>query len=48
MNQLITGIHHVNAIASDAQKNLEFYAGVLGVRLVKTTVNIDAPEVYHF
>jgi glyoxalase family protein len=48
MGKLITGIHHVTAIAGDAQKNLEFYAGILGVRLVKKTVNFDAPEVYHF
>ncbi len=47
MEKLITGIHHVTAIASDAQKNLDFYAGVLGLRLVKKTVNFDAPEVYH-
>lgn len=48
MGKLITGIHHVTAIAGDAQKNLEFYAGILGVRMVKKTVNFDAPEVYHF
>jgi glyoxalase family protein len=48
MGKLITGIHHVTAIAGDAQKNLEFYAGLLGLRLVKKTVNFDAPEVYHF
>lgn len=48
MGKLITGIHHVTAIAGDAQKNLEFYAGVLGIRMVKKTVNFDAPEVYHF
>jgi glyoxalase family protein len=48
MNQLITGIHHVTAIAGNAQKNLDFYAGILGLRLVKKTVNFDAPEVYHF
>ncbi|MGA9639711.1 VOC family protein [Flavobacterium sp.] len=47
MNTLITGIHHVTAIAGGAQKNLEFYAGILGLRLVKKTVNFDAPEVYH-
>ncbi|HEY9361870.1 MAG TPA: ring-cleaving dioxygenase [Chitinophagaceae bacterium] len=47
MNQLITGIHHVTAIAGNAQKNLDFYAGILGLRLVKKTVNFDAPEVYH-
>lgn len=48
MSQLITGIHHVTAIAGGAQKNIDFYAGVLGLRLVKKTVNFDAPEVYHF
>lgn len=48
MSQLITGIHHVTAIAGNAQKNLDFYAGILGLRLVKKTVNFDAPEVYHF
>ena len=48
MGKLITGIHHVTAIASDAQKNIDFYAGVLGLRLVKKTVNFDAPGVYHF
>lgn len=48
MGKLITGIHHVTAIAGDAQKNLEFYAGILGVKMVKKTVNFDAAEVYHF
>jgi glyoxalase family protein len=48
MNQLITGIHHVTAITGSAQKNIDFYSGVLGLRLVKKTVNFDAPEVYHF
>lgn len=48
MNQLITGIHHVTAIAGDAQENIDFYTGILGMRLVKQTVNFDAPEVYHF
>lgn len=48
MEQLVTGIHHVTAIAGDAQKNLDFYTGILGIRLVKKTVNFDAPEVYHF
>jgi len=42
------GIHHVTAIASDPQKNLDFYAGVLGLRLVKRTVNFDDPTTYHF
>ncbi|HSB94699.1 MAG TPA: ring-cleaving dioxygenase [Flavitalea sp.] len=48
MQQLITGIHHVTAIASDAQKNLDFYTGILGLRLVKKTINFDGPDVYHF
>ena len=48
MAQLITGIHHITAIASGAQKNMDFYRGMLGLRLVKQTVNFDAPEVYHF
>ncbi len=43
----ITGIHHVTAIASGAQQNVEFYAGLLGLRLVKRTVNFDAPDVHH-
>ncbi len=42
------GIHHVTAIASDAVRNLEFYASVLGLRLVKKTVNFDDPGTYHF
>ena len=43
-----SGIHHVTAIASDPQHNLDFYAGVLGLRLVKRTVNFDDPYTYHF
>ncbi len=46
-NPLITGIHHVTAMAGDPQRNLDFYAGLLGLRLVKKTVNFDAPDVYH-
>lgn len=42
------GIHHVTAIAGDPQRNLDFYAGVLGLRLVKRTVNFDDPGTYHF
>src|SRR3982074_662002 len=42
------GIHHVTGIASDPQRNLDFYAGVLGLRLVKRTVNFDDPTTYHF
>ncbi len=47
MKKLITGIHHVTALAADAQQNVDFYAGILGTRLVKKTVNFDAPNVYH-
>lgn len=47
MNKLITGLHHITALASDAQKNIDFYAGILGLRLVKKTINFDAPDVYH-
>ena len=43
----LEGIHHITAITGDAQKNVDFYAGVLGLRLVKQTVNQDDPTVYH-
>jgi glyoxalase family protein len=43
----ISGIHHITAIAGDAQENVDFYTGVLGLRLVKVTVNFDDPEAYH-
>jgi glyoxalase family protein len=43
----LEGIHHVTAITADAQDNIDFYAGVLGLRLVKKTVNQDDPTVYH-
>ena len=42
-----TGLHHVTAIASSPQRNVDFYARVLGLRLVKRTVNFDAPESWH-
>lgn len=45
--QLVTGIHHVTALGDDAQENIDFYAGILGLRLVKKTINFDAPDVYH-
>jgi glyoxalase family protein len=48
MQQPIAGIHHVTAIASDPQRNLDFYTEVLGLRLVKRTVNFDDPGTYHF
>jgi glyoxalase family protein len=47
-NALISGIHHVTAIASDPQANIDFYTGLMGLRLVKKTVNFDDPGSYHF
>jgi glyoxalase family protein len=44
----ISGIHHITAIAADPQANIDFYAGVLGMRMIKKTVNFDAPDTYHF
>lgn len=46
-NPGISGIHHVTAITADAQRNVDFYCGVLGLRLVKRTVNFDDPRSYH-
>ncbi len=43
----LDGIHHISAITADATRNLHFYAGVMGLRLVKKTVNQDNPAVYH-
>jgi glyoxalase family protein len=43
----LEGLHHVTAICADAPRNVDFYARVLGLRLVKKTVNFDAPDVYH-
>ena len=43
----ITGLHHVTAIAGDAQENVDFYSGALGMRLVKKSVNQDSPGTYH-
>jgi glyoxalase family protein len=48
MNKKISGLHHVTAIASNPQRNLDFYVGLLGLRLVKRTVNFDDPGTYHF
>jgi glyoxalase family protein len=48
MNSKIPGLHHVTAIASDPQRNLDFYVGLLGLRFVKRTVNFDDPGTYHF
>ena len=43
----LLGIHHVTAIAGAPQQNVEFYGGILGLRLVKQTVNYDDPGTYH-
>src|SRR5579863_4411588 len=43
----LEGIHHITAITADAPGNVEFYTGVLGLRMVKQTVNQDDPAVYH-
>ena len=43
----VTGIHHITCISGDAQENLDFYTGVMGMRLVKRSVNQDAPDTYH-
>jgi glyoxalase family protein len=47
MDQPILGIHHVTAIATDPQRNVDFYTELLGLRLVKRTVNYDDPGTYH-
>ena len=44
----ILGIHHITAITGNPQKNIDFYTGFLGLRLVKLTVNFDDPKTYHF
>jgi glyoxalase family protein len=43
----LDGMHHITMITGDAQRNVDFYADTLGLRLVKKTVNFDAPEAYH-
>jgi glyoxalase family protein len=48
MRAPILGLHHVTATVNDAQQDLDFYSGVLGLRLVKKTVNFDNAHVYHF
>jgi len=47
MKNSINGLHHVTAIAGNAKRNYKFYAGTLGLRLVKKTVNFDDPNTYH-
>ncbi len=44
----LLGIHHITAIATDPQRNLDFYTRLLGLRFVKRTVNFDDPQTYHF
>jgi glyoxalase family protein len=48
MPDAIAGLHHVTAIASEPQRNLDFYTELLGLRFVKRTVNFDDPGTYHF
>ncbi len=48
MENKVLGIHHITAIAGNAKRNFEFYTKVLGLRMVKKTVNFDDPRTYHF
>lgn len=48
MENRILGLHHITAIAGDAQRNYDFYTKILGLRMVKKTVNFDDPQTYHF
>ncbi|MCL8000675.1 VOC family protein, partial [Brucella sp. 21LCYQ03] len=48
MENKILGLHHITAIANQAKRNLDFYTHILGLRLVKKTVNFDDPGTYHF
>jgi len=48
MEDKISGLHHVTAIAGEARRNFDFYTRILGLRLVKKTVNFDDPYTYHF
>jgi glyoxalase family protein len=48
MENRIPGLHHVTAIATEPQRNLDFYVGLLGLRFVKRTINFDDPGTYHF
>ncbi|MFD2573967.1 ring-cleaving dioxygenase [Spirosoma soli] len=47
METLINGLHHVTTLAGDTQRNVDYYTDILGLRLVKKTINFDAPDVYH-
>lgn len=46
-NTFIHGIHHITAFSGDVNENLHFYTKVLGLRLVKKSVNQDSPDIYH-
>ncbi len=48
MENRINGIHHITAIAGDPKRNYDFYTRILGLRMVKKTVNFDDPNTYHF
>lgn len=48
MKNKILGLHHITAIAGDPQRNYDFYTNILGLRMVKKTVNFDDPKTYHF
>lgn len=48
MEKQVLGLHHITAIASNPRRNLDFYTQILGMRLVKRTVNFDDPGTYHF
>jgi glyoxalase family protein len=48
MDNKILGLHHITAIAGNAKRNFDFYTNVLGLRMVKKTVNFDDPGTYHF
>ena len=47
METLINGLHHVTTMAGDTQRNVDYYTDIMGLRLVKKTINFDAPDVYH-
>ncbi len=47
VNMTILGLHHITLVSGDVQRTVDFYTGVLGLRLVKQTVNFDAPDTYH-
>ena len=44
---MIQGLHHITLVCAEAQRTIDFYTGVLGLRLVKLTVNFDLPNTYH-